>query len=119
MSYSLTRFAIYETVRDMMGSSSKGPMPFYQKVLLGAFGGQSDHTHTMLFALWVNEATLVASYLCIDCVKRGVVTSLVALFCHCDNVSFGFSLFATIFGGPCSPSYRMQNNSIAGTLNTT
>ncbi|KAG1955846.1 mitochondrial dicarboxylate carrier [Pimephales promelas] len=39
MSYSLTRFAIYETVRDMMGSGSQGPMPFYQKVLLGAFGG--------------------------------------------------------------------------------
>uniref|UniRef100_A0A672Z9J8 Mitochondrial dicarboxylate carrier n=1 Tax=Sphaeramia orbicularis TaxID=375764 RepID=A0A672Z9J8_9TELE len=39
MSYSLTRFAIYETVRDMMGSTNKGPMPFYQKVLLGAFGG--------------------------------------------------------------------------------
>lgn len=39
MSYSLTRFAIYETVRDVMGSSNKGPMPFYQKVLLGAFGG--------------------------------------------------------------------------------
>ncbi|XP_031417667.1 mitochondrial dicarboxylate carrier-like [Clupea harengus] len=39
MSYSLTRFAIYETVRDMLGSSSQGPMPFYQKVMLGAFGG--------------------------------------------------------------------------------
>ncbi|KAM7418862.1 hypothetical protein PAMA_016135 [Pampus argenteus] len=39
MSYSLTRFAIYETVRDMMGSTRQGPMPFYQKVLLGAFGG--------------------------------------------------------------------------------
>uniref|UniRef100_A0A3P9A3S4 Mitochondrial dicarboxylate carrier n=1 Tax=Esox lucius TaxID=8010 RepID=A0A3P9A3S4_ESOLU len=40
MSYSLTRFAIYETVRDMLGSSNQGnPMPFYQKVLLGAFGG--------------------------------------------------------------------------------
>uniref|UniRef100_A0A8C2FAK7 Mitochondrial dicarboxylate carrier n=1 Tax=Cyprinus carpio TaxID=7962 RepID=A0A8C2FAK7_CYPCA len=39
MSYSLTRFAIYETVRDMMGSGGQGPMPFYQKVLLGAFGG--------------------------------------------------------------------------------
>ncbi|XP_068607291.1 mitochondrial dicarboxylate carrier [Brachionichthys hirsutus] len=39
MSYSLTRFAIYETVRDLMGSTSKAPMPFYQKVLLGAFGG--------------------------------------------------------------------------------
>ncbi|KAJ0050452.1 hypothetical protein NL108_003677, partial [Boleophthalmus pectinirostris] len=39
MSYSLTRFAIYETVRDVMGNTNKGPMPFYQKVLLGAFGG--------------------------------------------------------------------------------
>ncbi|XP_072319237.1 mitochondrial dicarboxylate carrier [Eucyclogobius newberryi] len=39
MSYSLTRFAIYETVRDVMGNNNKGPMPFYQKVLLGAFGG--------------------------------------------------------------------------------
>ncbi|XP_062305547.1 mitochondrial dicarboxylate carrier isoform X1 [Osmerus eperlanus] len=39
MTYSLSRFAIYETVRDMMGSWNKGPMPFYQKVLLGAFGG--------------------------------------------------------------------------------
>ncbi|XP_061844101.1 mitochondrial dicarboxylate carrier isoform X1 [Nerophis lumbriciformis] len=41
MSYSLTRFAIYETVRDMMGNTSQGPMPFYQKVLLGAFGGST------------------------------------------------------------------------------
>uniref|UniRef100_A0A8C5AP08 Solute carrier family 25 member 10b n=1 Tax=Gadus morhua TaxID=8049 RepID=A0A8C5AP08_GADMO len=40
MSYSLTRFAIYETVRDVIGSTSQGPMPFYQKVLLGAFGGR-------------------------------------------------------------------------------
>lgn len=39
MSYSLTRFAIYETVRDMISTDSQGPMPFYQKVLLGAFGG--------------------------------------------------------------------------------
>lgn len=46
MSYSLTRFAIYETVRDVMGSKNQGPMPFYQKVLLGAFGGVKTHTHT-------------------------------------------------------------------------
>ncbi|KAM3598032.1 uncharacterized protein V6R79_012571 [Siganus canaliculatus] len=39
MTYSLTRFAIYETVRDKMNKEHKGPMPFYQKVLLGAFGG--------------------------------------------------------------------------------
>uniref|UniRef100_A0A8C9WA05 Mitochondrial dicarboxylate carrier n=2 Tax=Scleropages formosus TaxID=113540 RepID=A0A8C9WA05_SCLFO len=39
MSYSLMRFAIYETVRDMLTSRNQGPMPFYQKVLLGAFGG--------------------------------------------------------------------------------
>uniref|UniRef100_A0A667XAV4 Solute carrier family 25 member 10 n=1 Tax=Myripristis murdjan TaxID=586833 RepID=A0A667XAV4_9TELE len=39
MTYSLSRFAIYETVRDKINSRSKGLMPFYQKVLLGAFGG--------------------------------------------------------------------------------
>ncbi|KAM9392372.1 LOW QUALITY PROTEIN: mitochondrial dicarboxylate carrier [Pholidichthys leucotaenia] len=39
MTYSLSRFAIYETVRDNMNRKHKGPMPFYQKVLLGAFGG--------------------------------------------------------------------------------
>ncbi|MEQ2173189.1 hypothetical protein GOODEAATRI_029419, partial [Goodea atripinnis] len=37
ITYSLTRFAIYETVRDMMGNTGKGPMPFYQKVLLGTY----------------------------------------------------------------------------------
>uniref|UniRef100_A0A8D0EXS1 Mitochondrial dicarboxylate carrier n=1 Tax=Strix occidentalis caurina TaxID=311401 RepID=A0A8D0EXS1_STROC len=39
MTYSLTRFAIYETVRDHLGRGSQGPPPFYQKVLLGAVGG--------------------------------------------------------------------------------
>ncbi|XP_037649228.1 mitochondrial dicarboxylate carrier [Sebastes umbrosus] len=39
MTYSLSRFAIYETVRDEMNRKNKGLMPFYQKVLLGAFGG--------------------------------------------------------------------------------
>ncbi|XP_012695180.1 mitochondrial dicarboxylate carrier [Clupea harengus] len=39
LTYSMTRFAIYETVRDMMGSGTNRPMPFYQKVLLAAFGG--------------------------------------------------------------------------------
>lgn len=39
MTYSLSRFAIYETVRDKMNRRNKGLMPFYQKVLLGAFGG--------------------------------------------------------------------------------
>ncbi|XP_033500204.1 mitochondrial dicarboxylate carrier [Epinephelus lanceolatus] len=39
MTYSLSRFAIYETVRDEMNRKNKGGMPFYQKVLLGAFGG--------------------------------------------------------------------------------
>uniref|UniRef100_A0A6Q2WW83 Mitochondrial dicarboxylate carrier n=1 Tax=Esox lucius TaxID=8010 RepID=A0A6Q2WW83_ESOLU len=44
MSYSLTRFAIYETVRDMLGSSNQGnPMPFYQKVLRVGF------THSCTF----------------------------------------------------------------------
>ncbi|NWX15433.1 DIC protein, partial [Aegotheles bennettii] len=39
MTYSLTRFAIYETARDRLGQGSQGPPPFYQKVLLGAVGG--------------------------------------------------------------------------------
>ncbi|XP_053157244.1 mitochondrial dicarboxylate carrier isoform X2 [Hemicordylus capensis] len=39
MTYSLTRFAIYETVRDHLSQGAPGPMPFYQKVLLGAVGG--------------------------------------------------------------------------------
>uniref|UniRef100_A0A8C0BWL4 Mitochondrial dicarboxylate carrier n=1 Tax=Buteo japonicus TaxID=224669 RepID=A0A8C0BWL4_9AVES len=39
MTYSLTRFAIYESVRDRLGQGSQGPPPFYQKVLLGAVGG--------------------------------------------------------------------------------
>ncbi|XP_007445142.2 mitochondrial dicarboxylate carrier-like [Python bivittatus] len=39
MTYSLTRFAIYETVRDHLNQGAQGPMPFYQKVLLGAVGG--------------------------------------------------------------------------------
>ncbi|XP_028455692.1 mitochondrial dicarboxylate carrier isoform X3 [Perca flavescens] len=38
MTYSLSRFAIYETVRDEMNRKNKGFWPFYQKVLMGAFG---------------------------------------------------------------------------------
>lgn len=40
MTYSLTRFAIYETARDRLGQGTHGPPPFYQKVLLGAVGGE-------------------------------------------------------------------------------
>lgn len=39
MTYSSSRFAIYETVRDKMKRKNKGPLPFYQKALLAAFGG--------------------------------------------------------------------------------
>ncbi|XP_037666650.1 mitochondrial dicarboxylate carrier isoform X3 [Choloepus didactylus] len=39
MTYSLTRFAIYETVRDRLAGGSSGALPFYKKVLLGAVGG--------------------------------------------------------------------------------
>ncbi|XP_073712977.1 mitochondrial dicarboxylate carrier [Misgurnus anguillicaudatus] len=39
ITYSMTRFAIYETVRDKLSSRNQGPMPFYQKILLAAFGG--------------------------------------------------------------------------------
>lgn len=40
MTYSLTRFAIYETVRDQVAQGSPGPLPFYKKVLLGAISGE-------------------------------------------------------------------------------
>lgn len=40
MTYSLTRFAIYETARDRLSQGTQGPLPFYQKVLLGAAGGE-------------------------------------------------------------------------------
>ncbi|XP_074016316.1 mitochondrial dicarboxylate carrier [Numenius arquata] len=39
MTYSLTRFAIYETTRDRLSQGNKGPPPFYQKVMMGALGG--------------------------------------------------------------------------------
>uniref|UniRef100_A0A8I6GFJ0 Solute carrier family 25 member 10 n=1 Tax=Rattus norvegicus TaxID=10116 RepID=A0A8I6GFJ0_RAT len=39
MTYSLTRFAIYETMRDYMTKDSQGPLPFYSKVLLGGISG--------------------------------------------------------------------------------
>ncbi|NXQ20061.1 DIC protein, partial [Peucedramus taeniatus] len=37
MTYSLTRFGIYESAKNRLGS--QGPPPFYQKVLLAAAGG--------------------------------------------------------------------------------
>ncbi|PKU27016.1 mitochondrial dicarboxylate carrier [Limosa lapponica baueri] len=40
MTYSLTRFAIYETTRDRLSQGNKGPPPFYQKVMMGALGGE-------------------------------------------------------------------------------
>ncbi|XP_042139212.1 mitochondrial dicarboxylate carrier isoform X2 [Peromyscus maniculatus bairdii] len=39
MTYSLTRFAIYETMRDYMTKDHQGPLPFYNKVLLGGISG--------------------------------------------------------------------------------
>uniref|UniRef100_A0A8C9Q4T4 Mitochondrial dicarboxylate carrier n=1 Tax=Spermophilus dauricus TaxID=99837 RepID=A0A8C9Q4T4_SPEDA len=39
MTYSLTRFAIYETARDHLARGSQGPLPFSTKVLLGGFSG--------------------------------------------------------------------------------
>ncbi|XP_069339095.1 mitochondrial dicarboxylate carrier isoform X2 [Eulemur rufifrons] len=39
MTYSLTRFAIYETVRDQVAKGSQGPLPFHTKVLLGSVSG--------------------------------------------------------------------------------
>ncbi|XP_015501437.1 mitochondrial dicarboxylate carrier [Parus major] len=39
MTYSLTRFGIYESAKNHLGKGKQGPPPFYQKVLLGAAGG--------------------------------------------------------------------------------
>ncbi|XP_029417054.1 mitochondrial dicarboxylate carrier isoform X2 [Nannospalax galili] len=39
MTYSLTRFAIYETMRDRITKNTQGPLPFYNKVLLGGISG--------------------------------------------------------------------------------
>lgn len=40
MTYSLTRFGIYETAKNYLGQGNQGPLPFYQKVLLAAAGGE-------------------------------------------------------------------------------
>ncbi|XP_056362231.1 mitochondrial dicarboxylate carrier [Oenanthe melanoleuca] len=39
MTYSLTRFGIYETAKKHLGQGGQGPPPFYQKVLVAAAGG--------------------------------------------------------------------------------
>lgn len=41
MSYSLTRFAIYDTAKNYLGQGRQGPPPFYQKVLVAAAGGEA------------------------------------------------------------------------------
>lgn len=51
MTYSMTRFAIYETVRDKISSQNQGPMPFYQKILLAAFGGKNIDSRIPLFTI--------------------------------------------------------------------
>uniref|UniRef100_A0A8D2QTF5 Mitochondrial dicarboxylate carrier n=1 Tax=Zosterops lateralis melanops TaxID=1220523 RepID=A0A8D2QTF5_ZOSLA len=44
MSYSLTRFAIYDTAKNYLGQGRQGPPPFYQKVLVAAAGGEAGLT---------------------------------------------------------------------------
>ncbi|NXX35222.1 DIC protein, partial [Nicator chloris] len=39
MTYSLTRFGIYESAKNYLGQGKQGPPPFYQKVFLAAAGG--------------------------------------------------------------------------------
>ncbi|NWY68219.1 DIC protein, partial [Erithacus rubecula] len=39
MTYSLTRFGIYESAKKHLGQGGQGPPPFYQKVLVAAGGG--------------------------------------------------------------------------------
>ncbi|XP_035380978.1 mitochondrial dicarboxylate carrier [Electrophorus electricus] len=53
LTYSMTRFAIYETVRDMMTDKKQEPMSFYQKRLLSAFGVWCVCGHVQLvLAVW-------------------------------------------------------------------
>ncbi|TSK18097.1 Glucagon receptor [Bagarius yarrelli] len=74
MSYSLTRFAIYETVRDMMGS--QGPMPFYQKVLLGAFGvGYSLSLTALVLALGI-----LGAFRKLHCMRNNIHMNLFGSF---------------------------------------
>lgn len=40
MTYSLTRFAIYETMRDYITKDDERPLPFHHKVLLGSISGE-------------------------------------------------------------------------------
>lgn len=59
MTYSLSRFAIYETIRDEI--KNKGLLPFYQKVLLGAFGGM------LCYTIWKSFVCLVLLFLLLLC----------------------------------------------------
>jgi dicarboxylate transporter 10 len=39
LTYSTTRFGVYYTVQPIIAPPEKGPMPFYQKILLAGFAG--------------------------------------------------------------------------------
>ena len=54
MTYSLTRFAIYETVKNsILPQDANRPMPFYQKALLAGFAGKIMLCATYILYMYV------------------------------------------------------------------
>uniref|UniRef100_A0A3Q1AJW7 Solute carrier family 25 member 10 n=1 Tax=Amphiprion ocellaris TaxID=80972 RepID=A0A3Q1AJW7_AMPOC len=96
MTYSLSRFGIYETVRDKVNRKNKGLMPFYQKVLLGAFGGimQNDvklpvklrrnyaHVFDGLLRVWKEEGIRKLFSGATMASTRGALVSVGQLSCY-------------------------------------
>ncbi|KAE8283287.1 Mitochondrial dicarboxylate carrier Solute carrier family 25 member 10 [Larimichthys crocea] len=97
MTYSLSRFAIYETVRDKMNREKKGLIPFYQKVMLGAFGeGMRNLFSGATVASTRGALVSVGQLSCYDQSKQLVlVTGYLT-----DNILTHF--LASVFAGVCA-----------------
>ncbi|KAG8006899.1 Mitochondrial dicarboxylate carrier [Nibea albiflora] len=128
MTYSLSRFAIYETVRDKMNREKKGLIPFYQKVMLGAFGGFTGgfigtpadlvnvrYAHALdgLLRVWKEEGTRKLFSGATVASTRGALVSVGQLSCYdqskqlvlatgylTDNILTHF--LASVFAGGCA-----------------
>lgn len=64
MTYSLTRFAIYETVRDQLTKGSQWPLSFSSKVLLGGVSGERPSGEPGWQGRMPPGVTCVAPWLC-------------------------------------------------------
>ncbi|TKS92053.1 Mitochondrial dicarboxylate carrier [Collichthys lucidus] len=97
MTYSLPRFAIYETVRDKMKREKKGLIPFYQKVMLGAFGeGMRNLFSGATVASTRGALVSVGQLSCYDQSKQLIlVTGYLT-----DNILTHF--LASVFAGVCA-----------------